>query len=289
MFVIWSRESMNRSCSSISLPPVRSWLEPFPAHRCRSRIISVSDKHSSVKGGKLRRRGIISPRWRFLRPALRPSDLLSGTLFAADRRESVKRQWRPTWAAQEAETLRLGLWGMLVCGSNEYPEPTSCTSTLECVSPCVRVCVWTHHLSCSRYSRPNNHPRLDAHMQSPPHAPAPEQKGKHEWEKALFFLYLLIYLFVFLPLVWELRAAAVWLQSCWRHFWRRSLSPGLSPRRNNVLHSEPLTREAEQCFIYIYTVHIHKAVQLALQSTACRYGFFLSSQLKVKSQSQGLT
>lgn len=51
-----------------------------------------------------------------------------------------------------------GLWGMLVCGSNEHPEPPSCRSAVECVCACVRRRV-EHIIRPAAARRPNNRPR----------------------------------------------------------------------------------------------------------------------------------
>lgn len=112
--------------------------------------------------GKLRTTGIISPRWQkttfFLRLNMRPSDLLSGILFAADR-QSVKkrrrkRRRRTVRAGQEAEMLH---WAVRNVGM--WLERTS-----RAADPLWNVCVCVcgdeaEHIIRPAARRPNNRPR----------------------------------------------------------------------------------------------------------------------------------
>lgn len=99
---------------------------------------------------------------------MRPSDLLSGIQFAADRhgvksrggggrRERVRKLKRCT-----------GLWGMLVCGCNEHPEPASCRATVECVCVCVCGDEAEHIIRPAAARRPNNRPRTHTNRNTSP-------------------------------------------------------------------------------------------------------------------------
>ncbi len=140
-----------------------------------------------------------------------------------------------------------GSWNAaLGCEECWYVAPTNIQSCRAadplwnvCVCVCVCVYLWRgveHIIRPAAARRPNKCPRTYTNRNTSQCEEKPQQtKGAVLSRPALRFQ----------SSESGCRLAAERLEA----LWRQTRSPGPSPRRNNVLYSDPLTREGEQCDI----------------------------------------
>lgn len=105
---------------------------------------------------------------------VRRSDSLSGICgrqAECDKKRRRKRRRRTVCERVRKLKRCTGLWGMLVCGSNEHPELPSCRSTVECVCVCVEA---EQRPAAAR--RPNKCPRRHTNRNTS-HSEQNETKG----------------------------------------------------------------------------------------------------------------